>query len=314
MILALAGGVGGAKLAQGLALALPPNDLTVLVNTADDFDLFGLRVCPDLDTMLYTLSGLANPVLGWGIKDDTRATLDAIGRLGRDLWFQLGDQDFATHILRTERLRQGATLAAVTAEFAAALGIATRMLPMTNDLVATFVRTPDGLLDFQTYFVGRRQQDDVIGVEFHGAATAIPTPGALAVFATAEVIVLCPSNPIVSIGPILAVPGYREALTAATAPRVAVSPIVGGKALKGPADKMLATLGHEVSSVGVARIYQGLIDGLVIDEQDIGLKDEIEGLGIRALVTQSIMGGLDDRRRLAAETLAFGRSLQAVRA
>jgi LPPG:FO 2-phospho-L-lactate transferase len=314
MILALAGGVGGAKLAQGLALALPPDDLTVIVNTADDFDLFGLRICPDLDTMLYTLGGLANPVLGWGIKDDTRATLDAIGRLGRDLWFQLGDQDFATHILRTERLRQGATLATVTAEFASALGIATRMLPMTNDPVATFVRTRDGLLDFQTYFVGRRQQDDVIGIEFCGAESAAPAPGALASIATAEVIVLCPSNPIVSIGPILAVPGYREALAAATAPRVAVSPIVGGKALKGPADKMLATLGHEVSSVGVARIYQGLIDGLVIDEQDAGLKAEIEGLGIRALVTRSIMGGPDDRRRLAAETLAFGRSLQAVRA
>jgi len=314
MILALAGGVGGAKLAQGLALALPPGDLTVIVNTADDFDLFGLRICPDLDTVLYTLGGLANPVFGWGIENDTRATLDAIGRYGRDLWFQLGDQDFATHILRTERLRQGAPLSAVMDEFARALGVTTAIVPMTNDTVATFVQTPDGLLDFQTYFVGRHQQDDVVGLEFRGAEESAPAPTALESIATADLIVLCPSNPLVSIGPILAVPGYRAALATATAPRIAVSPIIGGKALKGPADKMLATLGHEVSSVGVARIYQGMIDGLVIDEQDADLKLKIEDLGIRVLVTQSIMGGPEDRRRLAEETLAFGRSLQVVRA
>jgi LPPG:FO 2-phospho-L-lactate transferase len=310
MILALAGGVGGAKLAQGLALALPPGDLTVVVNTGDDFDLFGLRICPDLDTVLYALAGLANPVTGWGIKDDTRATLDAIGRYGRDLWFQLGDQDFATHILRTERLRQGAPLSVVMAEFASALGVPTKIAPMTDDAVATLVQTPEGVLDFQTYFVGRRQQDEVVGLEFRGVATARPTQAALDAFDSAEMIVLCPSNPLVSIGPILAVPGFRERLAEATAPRIAVSPIVGGKALKGPADKMLVTLGHEVSSVGVARLYQGLIDGLVIDEQDRELKNEIESLGVRVLVTQSIMGGPDDRKRLALETLAFGRSLQ----
>jgi LPPG:FO 2-phospho-L-lactate transferase len=314
MITALAGGVGGAKLAQGLALALNPGELTVIVNTADDFDLFGLRICPDLDTVLYTLAGLANPAVGWGIKDDTRATLNAIGRLGRDLWFQLGDQDFATHILRTERLKQGAPLTTVIAEFTAALGVSSVLLPMTNDPVATLVQTPGGLLDFQTYFVGRRQQDDVTRLEFQGAADSVPAPGVLASLADADVIVLCPSNPLVSIGPMLAVPGLREALASATSPRIAVSPIIGGKALKGPADKMLATLGHEVSSAGVARIYAGLIDGLVIDEQDGALSNEIEALGIRVLVTQSIMGGPDDRRRLAGETLAFGRSLQAGRA
>jgi len=314
MITALAGGVGGAKLAQGLALALAHGELTVIVNTADDFDLFGLRICPDLDTVLYTLAGLANTTLGWGIKDDTRATLDAIGRLGRDLWFQLGDQDFATHILRTERLGQGASLTTVIAEFTAALGVSSVLLPMTNDAVATIVQTPDGPLDFQTYFVGRRQQDDVTGLVFRGASDAAPAPRALESLATADVIVLCPSNPLVSIGPILAVPGYREALAKAPAPRVAVSPIIGGKALKGPADRMMATLGHEVSSVGVARMYAGLIDGLIIDRLDAALSPAIEALGIRVLVTQSVMGGPDDRRRLAEETLAFGRALQVVRA
>src|SRR4051794_40104165 len=172
MIAALAGGVGGAKLAHGLSLALPPGRLTTIVNTADDFELFGLRICPDLDTVLYTLAGLANPVTGWGIAGDTRATLDAIGRYGRDLWFQLGDQDFATHILRSERLRQGAPLSTVTAELADALGVATRLLPMTDDTVATKVRTAAGLLDFQDYFVARHQQDDVLGVEFAGTETA----------------------------------------------------------------------------------------------------------------------------------------------
>lgn len=314
MILALAGGVGGAKLAQGLALALPPGDLTVVVNTADDFDLFGLRICPDLDTVLYTLAGLANPVTGWGIVDDTRATLDAIGRYGRDLWFQLGDQDFATHILRTERLRQGATLTRVMTEFASALGVSTRIRPMTNDSVATVVQTPNGVLDFQTYFVGRHQQDDVIGLSFRGAESAAPTPEAIEAVERAEMIVLCPSNPLVSIGPILAVPGLRDRLAGASVPRVAVSPIVGGKALKGPADKMLATLGHEVSSVGVARIYAGLIDGLVIDETDREIAGAIEALGMRVLVAQSIMGGPDDRRRLAGEVLAFGHSLVATSA
>src|SRR5947209_7588858 len=179
MIVALAGGVGGAKLAQGLALALPPGDLSVIVNTADDFELFGLRISPDLDTVLYTLGGLANPTFGWGIKDDTRATLDAIGRYGRDLWFQLGDQDFATHILRTERHRQGASLAEVMVEFAAALGIASKILPMTNDSVATMVETPAGILDFQQYFVGRHQEDEVLGLEFRGAPEASPLPDAI---------------------------------------------------------------------------------------------------------------------------------------
>ncbi len=311
MIVALAGGVGGAKLAQGLALALPAGDLTVVANTADDFDLYGLRICPDLDTVLYTLAGLADPVQGWGIADDTFHTLGAIARYGREPWFRLGDQDFATHVLRTERLRQGATLTQVIAEFAAALGVQTRLLPMTDDPVATFVDTPEGRLGFQDYFVARRQADDVLGVVFAGADAARLPIGVAAAMAEAELIVICPSNPIVSIGPILAVPGLRQALLAARAPVVAVSPIVGGKALKGPADRMLATLGHEVSAAGVASLYapDGLVDGLVIDVQDRALATRIESLGMRVLVTPTIMGGAEDRRRLAEETLGFGRTL-----
>jgi LPPG:FO 2-phospho-L-lactate transferase len=313
MIVALAGGVGGAKLAQGLDMALPAGQLTVVVNTADDFELFGLRICPDLDTVLYTLAGLANPATGWGIAGDTKHTLDAIARYGRDTWFHLGDQDFATHILRTERLKSGASLSTVFSELSAALGVRSRLLPMTDDLVATKIVTADGLLDFQDYFVARRQQDDVLGVVFEGAAEARSMAAALEAIESADLIVICPSNPIVSVGPILAVPGYREALRGASAPVVAVSPIVGGKALKGPADKMLASLGHEVSPVGVARLYNELVDGIVIDETDASLAPKIEALGMQVLTTKSVMGDANDRRRLAEETLAFGRSLSIAR-
>jgi LPPG:FO 2-phospho-L-lactate transferase len=309
VIVALAGGVGGAKMAQGLALALPPGALTIVVNTADDFDLFGLRICPDLDTVLYTLAGLANPATGWGIAGDTRHALDAIARLGRDPWFLLGDQDLATHILRTERLRDGATLTDVTAEFAAALGITSTILPMTDDPVSTLVQTPEGDLDFQEYFVHRRQQDDVTGVVFRGADRAHPNPDAVAAIGSAEAVVISPSNPIVSIGPLLAVPGFREALLQTDAPRLAISPIVGGRALKGPADRMLQTLGHEVSAAGVAALYANLIDGFVIDEQDQHLTDRIAASGVRVLATQTVMGDAADRRRLGEEILAFGRSL-----
>jgi len=313
MIVALAGGVGGAKLAQGLALAEPPGALTVIVNTADDFDLYGLRICPDFDTVLYTLAGIADPTNGWGIAGDTHRVLDAIAGYGRDPWFRLGDRDFATHILRTERLRSGATPTAVAAELAAALGVTSALLPMADEPVATLVDTPAGRLGFQDYFVARRQTDDVRGVVFDGIEAARVPAGVATALGEAEVIVLCPSNPIVSVGPILAVPGMRAALLAASAPRVAVSPIVGGRALKGPADRMLATLGHEVSAVGVAALYAGLIDGMVIDAADLALAPRIEALGMAVLVTQTVMGGPADRRRLAEETLAFGHELAARR-
>lgn len=311
MIVALAGGVGGAKFAQGLAAALPPGALTVVVNTADDFELWGLRISPDLDTVLYTLAGIADPVNGWGIAGDTSYALDAIAAYGREPWFRLGDRDLATHILRTERFKTGATLTEITGEFANALGVEATLLPMTDDPVATLVETPAGRLDFQEYFVARRQQDDVLGIVFDGLDQA-RLPAAVAdAIAAAEVIVFCPSNPIVSIGPVLGVPGHRAAIDAAAAPVVAISPIVGGRALKGPADRMLATLGHEVSAAGVAALYAGVIDGIVIDEADRRLAERIEAMGIATLVTSTVMGGLDDRRRLAEETMAFARQLAA---
>lgn len=299
----LAGGVGGAKLAQGFARLMPDSRLQVIVNTADDFRLYGLAISPDIDTVTYTLAGIANPAQGWGIDGDTRHTLDAIARLGGESWFLLGDQDFATHILRTHRLQQGEPLSQITTDFATALGIGPRIIPMSDQPVATLVDTPAGRLGFQDYFVARRQADDVLGVVFDGIEVAQPAPGVLDALGDADVVVIAPSNPIVSVGPILAVAGIRNALATTKALRIAVSPIVGGKALKGPADRMLATLGHEVSSLGVARIYAGLIDLLVLDEVDAALAPEIEALGIRTMVTGTIMGGPEDRERLASEIL-----------
>ena len=308
-IVALAGGVGGAKLAHGLQLALDdPTQLTIIVNTADDFDLYGLRICPDLDTVMYTLSGLANPATGWGIRDDTHATLEMIGRYTGQSWFTLGDRDFATHIIRTERLRQGDLLSEITHDLSAALGIPARLVPMTDDRVATLIETPDGVLDFQEYFVAHRHQDHVTGVRFDGITTATPAAGELAALAQADAIIICPSNPIVSVGPILGVPGMRAALANSPAPVVAVSPIVGGQALKGPAAQMLASLGHEVSSLGVARLYGDTIEGLVIDRADEALASDIEALGLRVLVTGTIMTSDADREQLARETLDFAMS------
>jgi LPPG:FO 2-phospho-L-lactate transferase len=291
-----------------MALVDPAN-LSVVVNTADDFQLYGLHIAPDLDTVMYTLAGWANPATGWGVRDDSHNALDMITHYGREPWFQLGDRDFATHILRTERLRAGASLTDVTQDLAGKLGVPARILPMTDQPVATLLDTEAGRLDFQNYFVARRHGDDVQAVHFAGVEDARPSPALLGAVESADVIVFCPSNPIVSIGPILAVPGIREALQNAHVPRVAVSPIVGGKALKGPADRMLATLGHEVSAVGVARILNGVIDGLMIDEADIELADQVQALGIQVFVTDIIMKDDQDRLRLAKETLDFAADL-----
>lgn len=313
MIVALAGGVGGAKMAQGLQFALPPGALSVVVNTADDFTLYGLHISPDLDTVIYTLAGIADPVNGWGIVGDSRHTLNAIARLGRDPWFLLGDQDFATHILRSERLRNGVPLSAVTAEMAAALGIPGKIIPMTDDSVATLIHTAEGTLEFQDYFVGRRQGDAVLGVSFRGIDEAVGQPDALEAIRNAKIVIVAPSNPIVSIGPILETRGVRDALSRTPAPVVAISPIVGGRALKGPAANMLETLGHEVSAIGVAKIYDGLIDGIVIDAVDRELAPAIESLGQQVLVTQTVMGDAEDRRRLAEEVLQFASELDSAR-
>lgn len=299
----LAGGVGGAKLAQGMDRAV--DDLTVVVNTADDAEIYGLCVSPDLDTVMYTLAGMADPQTGWGIAGDTRTVLDRLERLGEHPWFTLGDRDLATHVLRSRRLRAGDALSAVTADVAGALGVRATLLPMTDDRVATLVDTPDGRLSFQEYFVGRGHRDRVLAIVLDGIDAAVPAPGVIEALTGADVVVVAPSNPFVSIGPVLAVRGTRDALAGSRALRVAVSPVIGGAALKGPAADMLADLGHEVSALGVARIYRGLIDVMCIDHADRGFAAEIEALGMRVLVTGTVMGDAQDRERFARELLTL---------
>ncbi len=300
----LAGGVGGAKLAHGFQQVLPAGSLTVIVNVADDLDLFGLHVSPDLDTILYTLAGLANPETGWGIAGDAFAALPLLERYGEPGWFRIGDQDLATHVRRTHLLRDGASLTDATSAMATALGISSRVLPATDDPVRTFIGTDSGELDFQTYFVQRGQRDEVRSVRLAGIEDARPTAAALAALADADLVVLAPSNPIVSIGPILALPGVGEAV--ARRPSVAVSPIVAGHALRGPADRMLASLGHEVSALGVARLYTGLVQRFVVDEADAGLAPAIETLGMRAEVRPTVMRSGADRARLAEAIILNG--------
>lgn len=309
-IVALAGGVGGARMAQGLLHAYDDVDLTVVVNTADDFDIYGLRVSPDLDTVMYTLGGIANPATGWGIAGDTRQTLDGLAAYGAETWFLIGDRDFATDILRTAWLNEGIPLTEATRRLCGGLGISAQIVPMSNDPVATMIDTPDGELAFQDYFVRRQQQDEVIGVRFAGIEQALAAPEALAAIERADLIVFCPSNPIVSIGPLLALDELRLVIETSRAPRVAISPIVAGKALKGPADKMLASLGHEPSAFGVAAILRPYIDGFVLDLQDRETVPRVEALGTPACALQSIMGDLDDRARLGREVIDFGYSLR----
>ena len=304
-VCALAGGVGGAKLSAGLQDALVPGELSVVVNTADDFDPWGLRVCPDLDTVMYTLAGVANPETGWGLAGESFAFLGMLSGYGEDAWFKLGDRDLATHVLRTQRLRAGETLTDVTRDLARALGVPGQILPMCDEKVSTMLKTPAGLLEFQEYLVRRRQRDEVLGVDLLGIEDARPTGAVLEAVSGADVIVFCPSNPVVSLWPILSVPGMRAALAATDAPKVSVSPIVDGRALKGPADRMLSSLGHEVSSAGVAALYRGLLDGMVVDRADEGQGEEIEGLGMRVLATDAVMHDPSERERLAREVLEF---------
>jgi LPPG:FO 2-phospho-L-lactate transferase len=306
-VVELAGGVGGAKLADGMQ-AVVGRDLTVIVNTGDDLERHGLAIWPDHDTVAYTLAGLDDEERGWGLAGETWTVIDTLAERGEDAWFRLGDRDIATHLVRTERLRRGDRPTEVARALGASLRVAAAVLPMTDDEVRTEVRTPDGWLEFQEYFVHRGQQPDVLEVRFRGIETACITPEAGAAIEAAEVIVIAPSNPIVSTGPILALPGVREALGGASrrgTPIVAVSGIVGGRALRGPADRMLATLGHEPTALGVARIYQGVADRFVLDRVDEALVSEVEALGMRTLVTDTIMSDDAARTRLAAEVLAF---------
>jgi LPPG:FO 2-phospho-L-lactate transferase len=304
-VLALAGGVGGAKLADGLAAILPPGDLTVAVNTGDDFEHLGLRISPDIDTVLYTLSGLNNREQGWGLEGETWAFMNALERLGGATWFRLGDRDIATHIERTRRLRTE-TLSAVTADFALRLGIKQAIVPVTDDPAPTMVATDEGLLPFQDYFVRLRCRPRVERLEFPGIDNARMSPGFAAALADPGLtgIVICPSNPFLSILPILSLPGARDALSARNVPVIAVSPIIGGQAVKGPAAKIMTELGMPVSPVGVAAFYGSLIDGMVIDTADAALAGEIEGPEV--LVTNTLMRSAEDKRRLAREVLEFG--------
>jgi LPPG:FO 2-phospho-L-lactate transferase len=303
LIVVLAGGVGAAKFLHGLAAAVPPDEITAIVNTGDDVEFYGLDISPDIDTVLYTLSGRVNPETGWGLAGDTVACLGALNELGEDTWFRLGDRDIATHLVRSSLLRSGLSPTAVTAELASRLGVRSWILPMTDSHFRTFVQTDAGRLPFQEYFVKRGQTDVVKAIEFEGCETAEPTPGVIEALRSAAGLIFAPSNPFVSIGTILAVKGVRQLIESRSYPSVAISPIIGGKALKGPADKMMSSLGHDISAVGVARLYQGLVDVFVIDNEDAGLKPEVEALGFRVIVTNTIMRGLPERERLARDVM-----------
>jgi len=300
----LAGGTGGAKLAHGFAMLGEAVDLSVIANVADDIELHGLHVSPDIDALLYTLAGLIDSERGWGVVDDTFTAHLMLARYGGPAWFSLGDADLATHVERTRRLRDGESLTDAPAAMAAALGVRTRVLPSSDDRWQTRILTDDGELDFQEYFVHRRQEPLVRGVRFDGDGAA-PTAGVLDAIVNADLVVIGPSNPIVSIGPTLELPGVRDALGSTTALRVAVSPIIGGRALKGPADRMLASMGHEVSAPGVARLYAGLVDRFVLDEVDAGLAADVGAIGPEAVVLPTVMG-TDDERRSLAEALLPG--------
>ncbi|MEW5830899.1 MAG: 2-phospho-L-lactate transferase [Chloroflexota bacterium] len=302
-IVALAGGVGGAKLAHGLAQTLHPEDLTVIVNTGDDFEHYGLTICPDLDTVCYTLAGLANPATGWGRADETWQAMTALRQLGGPDWFNLGDRDLGAHLERTRRLKDGQTLSQVTRDFCKAWGVEQTVLPMTDQPVRTMVGTETGELAFQEYFVRQRCEPKVTGFRFDGIQSAVPAPGVVEVLAAADAVVICPSNPWVSIDPILAVAGLRSALAAK--PVVAVSPIIGGKTVKGPAAKMYVELGFHPSAFSVARHYRGLLAGFVLDNVDAAQERAIQNLNIHTLVTDTLMNLLTDRARLAGDVLNF---------
>ncbi len=308
MLTALAGGVGAARFLVGLVEIVPPEQLTVVVNTADDDEFHGLWVSPDLDSVTYRLAGAHNPETGWGLADETFRTIDALDRYGVPTWFRLGDRDLATHLFRTQRRREGASLSEITAEITRAWGVRARLLPMSDDRVATRIRVtgPSGVEDLamQDWFVRRRAEPPVVDVRFEGAAAARPAPDVLESIASAETIVVCPSNPIISIGPILAVPGVRELLVERRDRVVGISPIVAGRPVRGPADRLMGPLGLEVSSAGVAGAYRDFCSTLVIDRADLALVPAIEAMGVRAIVTDTVMRDTTVAAALARETLA----------
>lgn len=301
----LSGGIGGVKLVEGLTELLPGDQLTVICNTGDDLEMWGLHVSPDVDTVLYTLSGLVNRDQGWGVDSDSYQALEMLQRYSEPGWFLLGDRDIGTHLLRTSMLREGRRLTEVTLELAQRLGIGARVMPATDDSVRTFVLTPDGELDFQTYFVRRRFEPPVEEVRYRGADEALPSPEATAALMSAGTIVIAPSNPVASIGPMLAVRGFRQAMEQARGFRVAVCPLIGGEAVKGPTVPMMEAANFVATPTGVAQAYDGLIDAMVIDRQDVAYTPDLEQQGLQVLATDTLMEGFEGRLRLAAEVLDF---------
>ncbi len=302
MIIALSGGVGGAKLALGLSRILPPQDLLVVVNTGDDFEHWGLAISPDIDTVVYTLAGLANREVGWGRADETWSCMETLAAIGGETWFKLGDRDLAVHIERTRRLRLGESLSAITADLCARLGVGPRVVPMSDDPVRTRLLTDTGWLDFQEYFVRNRCEPVVRELRFHGAETARPHPDFMAALAdpALEAVVICPSNPFISVEPILAVPGVRAALAHCAAPVIAVSPIIAGRAVKGPTAKMMTELGLDPTAGTVAQRYSDLLDGYVIDHADMA---EVVSIDARVTLAQTLMTTIEDREALAKTVL-----------
>jgi LPPG:FO 2-phospho-L-lactate transferase len=303
VITVLAGGVGAARFLQGLLQVHSPSDITIVSNVGDDAEFFGLHVSPDIDAVLYHLSGIADQERGFGIRHDSFHILDSLERFGYDTWFRLGDRDMATCLTRTDLLRRGRTLSEATAELADAFVVPARIIPVTNDRLRTMLRTEDGVIDFQEYFAKRRTEGHVWEVIFDGAAEATPAPGVLDSIADAEAVLITPSNPLVSIAPILAVPGVRDALRVATARVAAVSPIVGGRALKGPAARMLRDQSLPASPVTIASLYQDFLDVMVIDNEDKDHADDIKGLGLEVLITDTIMTTMDKKATLARTVL-----------
>jgi len=299
MITALAGGVGAAKLLSGLVNIIPERDLTVIVNTGDDIELYGLHISPDIDIVVYTLAGIVDEGKGWGIRDDTFHCLEMLRKYGYETWFNIGDRDLATHIHRTILLKKGLKLSQVTREICRSLELKVNIIPMTDDKFETWIETDAGIMHFQEYLVKRGAKDRVLGVRYVGAESAKPAEGVLDAILNSDLIVVCPSNPIVSIGTILSIKGVREALRESKARKVAVSPIVSGAPIKGPADKLMRGLGLEVSAFSVAYLYRDFLDTFILDESDKAERDRIEGLGIKVVLADTIMRTLEDKIRLA---------------
>ena len=303
MVVVLTGGTGGAKLVQGLSFIVAPQDLTIICNTADDFFFHGLYIAPDIDTITYALAGILDTRKGWGINDDSFVVLEALGKLGGETWFKLGDRDLATHITRTRLMRAGLTLSQATRAIGESFGVETRIVPMSDEHVETQITSARGRLAFQEYFVKHRWQEDVLAVTFTGIENARPAPGTLEAIQNAAAIIVCSSNPVTSIGPILAVPEMRQALRQTPAPVVAVSPIIQETAVSGPAHRLMSALGLEPSACGVARAYADFVDTILIAREDEPLRSRIEDLGVRAVAGDIRMDSLEDKKLLARTVL-----------